>query len=100
MKIYYVHFSGPASPEFSINSRLGGIVYPSHPSNMGQPVDEQTEPVDFSSPNEPVNFSLPRPFEYPPPAHHGCPPPETGYDRHDFRNMNGSLRLYLCHNSQ
>ncbi|ROT81156.1 hypothetical protein C7M84_000095 [Penaeus vannamei] len=93
--------SGPTSPEYSPPSRLG-TAYPGGGAPFQQPpIDEQTEPVDFSSPAEPVNFSLARPLEYGvtpdyarAPTAPACPPHDNGYaatpDRtHDFRNMNG-----------
>lgn len=94
-------YSGPTSPEYSPPSRLGSG-YPGGGAPFQQPtaIDEQTEPVDFSSPAEPVNFSLARPLEYGVTpdysrAASACPPThDNGYatttDRtHDFRNMNG-----------
>ncbi|XP_063612934.1 uncharacterized protein LOC134786316, partial [Penaeus indicus] len=94
-------YSGPTSPEYSPPSRLG-TAYPGGGAPFQQPpIDEQTEPVDFSSPAEPVNFSLARPLEYGvtpdyarAPTAPACPPHDNGYaatpDRtHDFRNMNG-----------
>ncbi|XP_069156713.1 myelin transcription factor 1 isoform X4 [Procambarus clarkii] len=94
--------SGPTSPEYSPPSRLGSG-YPGGGAPFQQPpgIDEQTEPVDFSSPAEPVNFSLARPLEYGvtpdysrAPTAPACPPHDNSYattpDRtHDFRNMNG-----------
>ncbi|XP_042210332.1 myelin transcription factor 1-like isoform X3 [Homarus americanus] len=94
--------SGPTSPEYSPPSRLGSG-YPGGGAPFQQPpgIDEQTEPVDFSSPAEPVNFSLARPLEYGvtpdysrAPTAPACPPHDNTYattpDRtHDFRNMNG-----------
>ncbi|KAK4300442.1 hypothetical protein Pmani_027352, partial [Petrolisthes manimaculis] len=92
--------SGPTSPEYSPPSRLG-TGYPGGSAPFQQPatIDEQTEPVDFSSPAEPVNFSLARPLEYGVTPDYTraaptCPPHDNGYtttpDRsHDFRNMNG-----------
>nr|XP_053650361.1 uncharacterized protein LOC128700902 [Cherax quadricarinatus] len=94
--------SGPTSPEYSPPSRLGSG-YPGGGAPFQHPpsIDEQTEPVDFSSPAEPVNFSLARPLEYGvtpdysrAPTAPACPPHDNTYattpDRtHDFRNMNG-----------
>ncbi|KAK7083563.1 hypothetical protein SK128_009615, partial [Halocaridina rubra] len=100
--------SGPTSPEYSPPSRLG-TGYPGGggggggPFQQPQSIDEQTEPVDFSSPAEPVNFSLARPLEYGvtpdytrAPTASVCPPHDNTYvttpDRtHDYRNMNGKL---------
>ncbi|XP_063850366.1 mucin-19-like, partial [Scylla paramamosain] len=93
--------SGPTSPEYSPPSRLGSG-YPGGGAPYQQPaIDEQTEPVDFSAPTEPVNFSLARPLDYGvtpdysrAPTAPACTPHDNGYaaapDRtHDFRNMNG-----------
>ena len=99
-------YSGQTSPEYSPSSRIGtnftngapATAFPQPPS-----IDEQTEPVDFSSTTEPVNFSLPRPHldyvaDYARTA--SCTGPEAGYlstqDRaQDFRNMNGNLNPKL-----
>lgn len=99
-------YSGPTSPEYSPPSRLG-TAYPGGGAPFQQPpIDEQTEPVDFSSPAEPVNFSLARPLEYGvtpdyarAPTAPACPPHDNGYaatpDRtHDFRNMNGKPLIW------
>ncbi|CAL4123021.1 unnamed protein product, partial [Meganyctiphanes norvegica] len=88
--------SGPTSPEYSPPSRLGSG-YPTTGPYTQPPIDEQTEPVDFSSPTEPVNFSLTRPLDYGvtpdysrgPTAPHENPYATTPDRAHDFRNMNG-----------
>ncbi|KAK3849194.1 hypothetical protein Pcinc_044039, partial [Petrolisthes cinctipes] len=80
-------------------ARAPGSLRGSAPFQQPPTIDEQTEPVDFSSPAEPVNFSLARPLEYGVTPDYTraaptCPPHDNGYtttpDRsHDFRNMNG-----------
>ncbi|XP_076028477.1 uncharacterized protein LOC143017572 [Oratosquilla oratoria] len=101
-----VSLSGPTSPEYSPPSRLGAGYATGHfpqqqQGGTGQtgaptPIEEQTEPVDFSSPTEPVNFSIPRPLDYANPDYVRAACQESaaaaayGTDRaHDFRAVNG-----------
>ena len=96
---------------------MGAPAYPGPGAPFGQPqtLDEQTEPVDFSSPTEPVNFSLSRPLDYGATPDYARPPPGCAPDNayghtpdrtHDFRNMNGkklrllfiALMLKITHN--
>lgn len=55
----YVHFlcSGAPSPQYSTGhgEAVAVPVGPGFPAP--RPIEEQTEPVDFSTANEPVNFS-------------------------------------------
>lgn len=83
------HNSGAPSPQYSTaHGAEGGVPVPVGPGFPApRPIEEQTEPVDFSTANEPVNFSggiRPVPG-FPPPGVHAA-----AYSRESTPDSGGS----------
>lgn len=81
-------FSGAPSPQYSTAHGEAVAVPVGPPFPAPRPIEEQTEPVDFSTANEPVNFSG-GPGIRPVP---GFPPPgvHAAYSRESTPDSGGS----------
>lgn len=59
LTIFFFWYSGAPSPQYATAGHgADGVPVPVGPGfTAPRPIEEQTEPVDFSTANEPVNFS-------------------------------------------